>query len=134
MTQLTTQNAIAILKKYSSVLETIQLDFTAKQELQQAIIVIAELSDYQNLGICADNLEEGWQALNSYLSILGYPSQLQPTNLEPDSAIYIKFNTQKLTHYFDIYEGKDRGVLIAYQGEDLEAMRTYGYFPLNILE
>lgn len=132
MTQLNPETAVAILKKYNCTSQEVLFTPGETEQLQAAILLIASLSDYQNLGICAANLTRAWTALNSYLAALGYPTQLQPTQEIDDSPIYLKFNTQKLNYYLDTYEGIYRGVLIAYQGEDLEIMGTYGYFPLDL--
>ncbi|TVQ46110.1 MAG: DUF1824 family protein [Gloeocapsa sp. DLM2.Bin57] len=126
------QQAVAILKQYSCTnikpVETPE----AKQELQQAILQVAKLSEYQNLGICADNLQQGLDALANYLQALGYNFPLPSLDKKSLTPVYLKFNTKKQNFYLDDYDGDYRGVLISYQGEDLDIMGTYGYFPLDL--
>ncbi|ELR96956.1 DUF1824 family protein [Gloeocapsa sp. PCC 73106] len=126
--------AVEILKQYSCTKSQIPDSPAAKQQLKAAILVISAVSDFENLGICADNPSEGFSSLASYLQALGYDYTLPSVTLEADRSVYIKFNTQKQNYYLDVYEGDYRGVLIAYQGEDPEVMGTYGYFPLNLFD
>ncbi len=46
--------------------------------------------------------------------------------------IYLKYNSQKQSYYFDEYTGEYRGVLVAVQGENEDIIGTYGHFPLDL--
>jgi Domain of unknown function (DUF1824) len=90
-------------------------------------------SDYQTLGICADTLAEGQQALESFLQALGVSVNLDlPTR---EGAVFLKFNTLKGAWYLDDYSGPSRGVLITFHTSDPEVAEvsgTYGPFPFNL--
>jgi hypothetical protein len=126
------QEAVGILKEYSCTqIKTVNSP-TEKEQLTKAILLVSELSEYQNLGICADNLESGLESLKNYLQVLGYQLPLPAIEQTTTGPVYIKFNTKKQNFYLDDYEGDYRGVLISYQGDDQEVMGTYGYFPLDL--
>jgi hypothetical protein len=134
MNQLTIPQAVEILKQYSCTTIKNPSNLAEKEELKHSILLVSNVSDYQNLGICADTLELGFNALASYLVALGYDHQLSLPQESSNKPVYIKFNTQKLNYYLDEYEGDYRGVLISYQGDDWDVMGTYGYFPLDLFD
>lgn len=126
--------ALKILRNYSRTpLKTD--DLVKKKELQQALKLIVGLSESENFGVCADNAEQGIRALLSYLETFGYRANFDLTSI-PDSntPVYIKFNTRKMSHYFDSYTGPYRGVLVACQSEDDTIAGTYGHFPLGLFQ
>ena len=131
--------AVALLKKYScNDVATINSP-EEKKQLQQALLLITSLSEWENLGICADDEAQGLKALKNYLQALGYKSQLDSYSFQDvrnqeaaNAPVYIKFNTQKLFYYLDSYLGEYRGVLVAIQAEDEQIVGTYGYFPLDL--
>ncbi len=130
---LTVDQSLKLLKSYSCLEPKVVHSETEKAELQQAIKQIVSLSEYENLGICADFSEIARQALNQYLKALGYEAQLNSDALPPqENSIYLKFNTKKMSHYLDSYDGTYRGVLISCQSEDDKIAGTYGYFPLDL--
>jgi len=132
---LTVEESLTILKSYSCLEVKLVQSEADKQELQAAIKQIVGLSEYENLGICADSLELAIQALSHYLRALGYDLNLEIDSLPPQGkSVYLKFNTQKNSHYLDSYEGDYRGVLIACQSEDDKIAGTYGYFPLDLFD
>ncbi|MBD2112955.1 MULTISPECIES: DUF1824 family protein [Cyanophyceae] len=105
----------------------------------EAVQVRADLSDfndwsdYQTLGICADTLAEGQQALESFLKALGVTVNLDLPARE--GAVYLKFNTLKGAWYLDDYSGRSRGVLITFHTSDPEVTElsgTYGPFPFDL--
>lgn len=90
-------------------------------------------SDYQTLGICADTLAEGQQALELFLKALGVTVSLDLPARE--GAVYLKFNTLKGAWYLDDYSGQSRGVLITFHTSDPEVTElsgTYGPFPFDL--
>jgi hypothetical protein len=132
---MTVEQALAILKIYSCLEVKLVESEADKKELQTAIKQIVDLSEYENLGICADSLELAFRGLSSYLKALGYENALDMASLPPqEKAVYLKFNTQKNSHYLDSYDGDYRGVLISCQSEDDNISGTYGYFPLDLFD
>lgn len=130
---LTLDTALKLLHSFSCIVPKKINSEEEKEELRQAISLIVELSEWENLGICADSVQEAITTLNSYLKALGYPpitdDFLQKTFPQ---AVYLKYNSQKQSCYLDEYSGDYRGVLISCQGEDEKITGTYGYFPLNL--
>lgn len=131
--QLTVAAALKLLKLFSCT-ETKSVDSEAeKTRLREALLLIVNLSDSQNLGICADNPAQALDALASYLQALGYqipPAEEIPSHSNP---VYLKFNSQKMSYYLDDYTGKYRGVLVSCQSEDSEELNgTYGHLPLDL--
>lgn len=130
---LTIDEALKILIDYSC-LQIKIVDFDAdKAKLRQAIQLVSSLCKTENLGICADNSQEGLNALKKYLKALGIAENLETNTVIPKtSPVYIKFNTETMSFYIDSYTGSYRGVLISCQSEDHTLVGTYGHFPLNL--
>lgn len=131
---LTVEQALKLLGEFSCT-ETKSVDSAAeKAQLRQALLLITRLSDYQNLGVCADTVQQGLLALETYLKALGYNFPLDTTGVNASIApVYIKFNTLKGSYYLDTYTGKYRGVLVSCQSSESEAINgTYGHFPLDL--
>ncbi len=132
--QITAEQAQKILQKFSCIdVKPIESE-SEKVLLREALLLIASLSDYQNLGICADTTEQGFLALESYLKGLGYKIPLDATKAASiEGSVYIKFNTNKESYYLDSYTGKYRGVLVSCQSSENESISgTYGHFPLDL--
>jgi hypothetical protein len=132
-TDLTVEKALKILKKYScSENKTVNSE-AEKEQLRQALLLIISLSEWENIGICASNEREGFTALKSYLQAFGYDNDFKiEEEVNIQEPIYIKFNTQKMSHYLVSYTGKYRGVLVSCQVENDELVGTYGHFPLDL--
>lgn len=132
---LSVEEALKHLKEYSCLqVQTVnsQID---KEQLRQALLVVTNLSEYETLGVCADHVEEGFIALSKYLKALGYDVPLDPQQHEEKThAVYIKFNSRKMTYYVDTYTGSYRGVLVSCQGENDSLLGTYGHFPLDLFD
>jgi len=131
---LTLDRASKILKSYDDSIQVINTKPLAElDELRNSLLLVANLSTSQNLGICASDFQQGFSALTSYLEAFGYQ-----INLEQDKAnqshepVYLKFSTQKMSYYSSEYTGEYRGVLVSYQSEDDLIAGTYGHFPLNL--
>lgn len=130
---LTLDKALKILKSYDCAQVANTESSIALEELRNSLLSIAKLSSSLNLGICADNLQQAFTALTSYLAALGYPSNLkQETISQSSEPVYLKFSTQKMSYYSDRYTGEYRGVLVACQSEDDLITGTYGHFPLDL--
>jgi hypothetical protein len=133
MNNLTVNEALKLLKTYSCAkTQTVESE-AEKERLRQALLLIVSLSEWQNLGICADNSKLGVEALSSYLKALGYQPNFDLNSISSvEDPVYIKFNSQKMSHYLDSYTGKYRGVLVSAQAENDEITGTYGHFPLDL--
>ncbi|PSF36022.1 DUF1824 domain-containing protein [Aphanothece hegewaldii CCALA 016] len=132
---LTIEEALKLLKEYSYIqVQTVEKE--ADQELlRQALLLVTSLTEYETLGVCADHVEQGFTALVNYLKALGYEIKLERDQLEEkQGAVYIKFNSQKMSYYIDSYTGSYRGVLISCQGENDTLVGTYGHFPLDLFD
>ena len=131
---LSVQEAQKILKAFSSI-DTKSVDSESEKTLiRQALLLLISKSDYQNLGICADSVAQGFLALETYLKALGYKATLDRADITSFiGPVYIKFNTQKESYYLDSYIGKYRGVLVSCQSSQDESINgTYGHLPLDL--
>jgi hypothetical protein len=131
---LTVEEAQKTLRDFSCI-NTKPVDSESEKALlRQALLLLTHLSDYQNLGICADTVAQGFVALDTYLKALGYQVTLDRAEITSFvGPVYIKYNTQKETLYFDSYTGKYRGVLVSCQSLQDESINgTYGYLPLDL--
>ncbi len=129
---LTVDSALKLLKEYSCIQIKKVATETEKEQLRQALKLITSLSEYENIGICADTLEDGLTALYSYLNALGYGAPKLKSLSPHQGSVYIKYNTHKQSYYVDSYTGTYRGVLISYQTENDKIVGTYGHFPLDL--
>lgn len=109
---------------------------TEKEELQKALLLITDVSDAQNFGICADSIPQAMSSLMSYLNGLNYEVEIDESQINPvKGPVYLKFNAQKWSIYTDSYEGKYRGVLVSCQSAYTDELNvTYGHFPLDLFE
>ncbi len=102
-----------------------------REQLQQALLQVANHSDYQMLGICADSFAQGRQALETYAAALGYTQIPIPEPI--DGPVYIKFNPRSGGCYVDSYVGSHRGVLVSCQSaEEPGINEMYGHLPLDL--
>ncbi len=128
-------DARQLLDSYSCVAPKIPASETEAERLRQALRLVVGRSESENLGVCADNSLEGYQTLALYLVALGYRVPLAIASEESvQCPVYIKFNTAKMTHYLEAYDGDYRGVLVACQSEEEEINGIYGHFPLNLFD
>ncbi|MEG3849709.1 DUF1824 family protein [Microcoleus sp. herbarium19] len=133
-TNLTVEAAQQILKDFTCLDMQSAASPLEKQALRQSILLVASLSDYQMLGVCASSTDEGFSALETYLKALGYEAVLDPSAFSAfNGSVYIKFNTLKGSYYVDGYIGTYRGVLVSCQSS-LEGgvTGTYGHLPLDL--
>ena len=131
---LSVQEAQKILKAFSCI-DTKSVDSESEKTLiRQALLLLISKSDYQNLGICADSVAQGFLALETYLKALGYEATLDRADITSFiGPVYIKFTTQKQSYYLDSYIGKYRGVLVSCQSSQDESINgTYGHLPLDL--
>ena len=135
-TALTLETAQQILKDFTCLDMQSVASPLKKQELRQAILLVASLSDYQMLGVCASSTDEGFFALQTYLTALGYQAVLNHNSVASfKSSVYIKFNTLKGSYYVDSYIGTYRGVLVCcHSSEEGGISETYGHLPLDLFD
>ena len=130
---LTLGKALKILKSYDCVQVKDTEPLIELEELRNSLLLVTSLSSSINLGICADNSQQAFATVASYLMALGYKNNLEKDNLSQSSeAVYLKFNTQKMSYYLNKYTQKYRGVLVSCQSEDDLIAGTYGHFPLDL--
>jgi hypothetical protein len=129
--KLTTSEATKILHKFNCLDIAPILKPSEKALVSRALILVASLSDYQILGICADTAEEGILAMRTYSHAFGYevPSDLAT----PEGPVYIKLNGKNGLCYLDSYAGHHRGVLISCQSYHEGGINEmYGHLPLDL--
>jgi hypothetical protein len=134
--ELTRQQAEAILQDFVCT-QGRAIPSTAKQhQVQRAIVKVVQLSDYQTIGICADTAEQALVALEAYLQAFGQTRDPVATSVPTlQSGIYLKFNTQRRSLYWDAYMGPHRGVLVTCQSNQPdETGGTYGHLPLSLFD
>lgn len=132
-TNLNLDQALKILKSYDCAEVSNTETLVEPEQLRNSLLLITSLSSSQNLGICANDSQQGFAALASYLAALGHQNDFKEENLSQSSEpVYIKFNSQKMSYYLDEYTGKYRGVLVACQSEDDLIAGMYGHFPLDL--
>ncbi len=130
---LTVHQAQKLLQPFNCVESQSVNSESEKVLLRQALLLLAEHSDYQILGICADTTTQGLFALKHYAQALGYQP---PLDLEPiDGPVYIKFNPQSGMSYLDSYTGTHRGVLVSCQSAYEDGVNDmYGHLPLDLFD
>jgi len=133
-TTLTVEAAQQILKDFTCLDMQSVASPLEKQALREAILLVASLSDYQMLGVCATSTDEGFSALETYLKALGYQAVLdRNAGSTFTGSVYIKFNTLKGSYYVDGYPGTYRGVLVSCQFYSEDGVSgTYGHLPLDL--
>ncbi|MGB3404562.1 MAG: DUF1824 family protein [Microcoleaceae cyanobacterium] len=133
-TSLTLETAQNLLEQFTRI--EIQSQTLPKDldEIRQALVLLAQHSDYQMIGICAESLPEALTALSAYLTKLGYNIEIDSNRINPiKGAVYLKFNGRNQSYYASAYNEKYRGVLVAYQSSDEARINgTYGHFPLDL--
>jgi hypothetical protein len=99
-TNLTLDKALQILKSYDCGGVTNTEPSIEVEQLRNSLLSISNLASSKNLGICADNSQQAFTALTSYLTALGYHSNFDLENIARSSEpVYLKFNTQKMSYY-----------------------------------
>ena len=130
---ITLDKALKIVKSYDCAQVTNTEPLIELEELRNSLLLVKSLSSSQNLGICADNFQQGLASLASYLEAFGYRINLkQESDSISLSPVYLKFSTQKMSYYSKKYMGEYRGVLISCFSEDDLITGTYGHFPLDL--
>jgi Domain of unknown function (DUF1824) len=108
--------------------------------VRQAVLVVADHSDYQILGICADGVAAAEAALTGYGRSLGYDlspllplAQHNPAAASITGPLYVKYNPKLGRCHVDRYIGEHRGVLVSCQSAyDGDINETFGHLPLDL--
>jgi len=91
-----------------SCIDSKSVDSESEKPCCVILATLTSLSDYQNLGICADTAAQGFLALESYLKALGYEATLDKPISSHSLAQFILSLIQRKSHYLDSYTGKYR--------------------------
>lgn len=130
-TKLTIATAQKLLRQFICIEKIPASVLADKAAIRSALLLVAEASDYQILGICADNVPQAITTLKSYLEALGYPSPSERPELA--GSIYIKFNPHTNKLLAEPYTGQHRGVLVSCQSADPNSINeTFGHLPLDL--
>lgn len=125
------QDAHLRLKQFDCLKPSLSIAPTERSQLRQSLLQVAERSDYQMLGVCADSLKQGQPALQTYANALGYDVDCQLEAI--DGPVYLKFNPKAGSCYASPYVGEHRGVLISCQSADEAGINEmYGHLPLDL--
>jgi hypothetical protein len=101
--------------------------------IRAAVLLVAEHSDYQIVGICADTAEQALAALTGYLSALGY-EEIPEVRTIP-GTVYLKFNPKSGRAQMELYFGEHRGVLLSCQSAYEDGVNeTFGHLPLDLFQ
>lgn len=103
----------------------------SRESIYEALTLVLDGSEYQLIGICAENYEEGTLALEQYLAAFGY--EIKPTFVDQGQPIYIKYNSKTEGCYSKSYDGSHRGVIVSCQSSyDDDVNETFGHLPLDL--
>jgi Domain of unknown function (DUF1824) len=128
---MTRTEAEQILRAFTCVEQTGVQPTQDDQVIRDAIAIVAELSDYQILGICADDAESAVQAMKDYMTALGYERVPEVNSVA--GTVYLKFNPKSGRSQMEPYVGKHRGVLVSCQSAyDDGVNETFGHLPLGL--
>jgi hypothetical protein len=100
-----------------------------------ALAVLMAATDYQLIGICADDRSSGLVAVHSYAAHFGYEIEPQLVAALPEikGAVYLKFNPRSNRLHLDTYQGDYRGGLVSFQSDLAEGYSgTHGHFPIDL--
>jgi hypothetical protein len=129
--ELTVKAAQQLLRQFMCIDLGASAEGLDHDQVQAALQLVAKASEYQILGVCADDIATGTQALYAYLTALGYEEK--PEVPEIEGAIYIKYNPRLNRCHAEGYIGEHRGVLVSCQSayeEDIN--ETFGHLPLDL--
>lgn len=128
---LTVAEAQSVLRRFTC-LDRLSPDMIPDRSItRQALLLVANHSDYQIFGICADSVEQATTALTQYLAGLGYEES--PVVPALAGIVYVKYNPKTGRCHSDSYVGHHRGVLVSCQSAyDGDVNETFGHLPLDL--
>jgi hypothetical protein len=106
-----------------------------RTDICQALEILTKATDYQLIGMCADDQIGGLAALRSYVKHFGYEITTDLVTALPSTngAVYLKFNPRSNHLYIDTYQGDYRGGLVSFQSDLADGYNgTHGHFPLDL--
>ena len=128
---LTLESAQKVLRRFLCIDQTSDFPFPPHSLIRQALLLVANHSDYQIFGICADTFSQAEAALTAYLKALDYEEHPKVAALE--GPVYIKYNPKKGRCLIEPYTGQHRGVLVSCQSAyDGDVNETFGHLPLDL--
>jgi hypothetical protein len=128
---MTPDEAVKLLRLFTCIDQLTPDQIPTNDAVRSALEVVREHSDYQILGICADDLAAGEQALTAYINAFDY--KFIPTIPPVDGPIYIKYNPKLRSCHSDTYIGDHRGVLVSCQSSyDGDVNELFGHLPLDL--
>lgn len=131
LADLTVDAAQKILRQFLCVQPASDPVLPDLDRVRQALLLVANHSDYQIFGICADTTEQAAKALKAYLPALGYEASPQVPAIA--GPIYVKYNPKTGRCHSAPYDGQHRGVLVSCQAAyDGEVNETFGHLPLDL--
>ncbi|MEM9215500.1 MAG: DUF1824 family protein [Cyanobacteria bacterium P01_F01_bin.150] len=109
-------------------------DQISTSSLREALLILNRHSDYHILGICAENIAQGFNTFLQYGQALGDGLE-EMACPEHDGPVYIKYNTKTGLFHVDAYIGSHRGVLVSFQSAYEHGVNDlYGHFPLDLFK
>ncbi len=128
---MTTDEAVKLLRLFTGIDQLTPDQIPTNELIREALTIVREHSDYQILGICADDLASGEKALTAYINAFDY--KFMPTIPPVDGPIYIKYNPKLRSCHSDAYIGDHRGVLVSCQSSyDGDVNELFGHLPLDL--
>lgn len=131
---LTVVEAQRLLEQFACMDITATASIDNPARVRQALVLLANESEYQMLGICASSRTEAITALKEYLPKLGYNAEINSDGIpDIEGPVYIKFNGRSMSYHISPYLEKYRGVLVSCQSWGENGVNgTYGHFPLDL--
>jgi hypothetical protein len=130
---MTRDEAVKLLRLFTCIDRLSPEQMPTPGDIRAAIAIVREHSDYQILGICADDQAQGQKAMTAYIQALDY--RFQPEVPPVDGPIYIKYNPKLRSCHSDAYVGDHRGVLVSCQSTDPEDVNElFGHLPLDLFD
>jgi Domain of unknown function (DUF1824) len=129
---MTTTEAAAALNQLQDLTATTP---EQKATILAALAVLTAATDYQLIGICAEDQASGLTAVHRYAAHFGYQIEPQLVAALPEisGAAYLKFNPRSNRLHIDLYQGTYRGGLVSFQSDFAGGYSgTHGHFPINL--
>lgn len=128
---MTRDEAVKLLRLFTCIDRLPPEQIPSYDAIRAALSVVREHSDYQILGICADDMTQAEQAMASYIQALNY--KFRPAVPPVEGPIYVKYNPKMRSCHSDTYVGQHRGVLVSCQSEyDSDVNELFGHLPLDL--
>jgi Domain of unknown function (DUF1824) len=128
---MTRDEAVKLLRLFTCIDSLTPDQIPTHEAIRAALSIVHEHSDYQILGICADDLAQGEKAMQAYIESFGY--KFVPTVPTVEGPIYIKYNPKLRSCHSDRYVGTHRGVLVSCQSAyDGDVNELFGHLPLDL--